>query len=54
MESNEENVGKNMEAVGVWKNSHLNPVWEPNSKGDVLSVPFRFCLIANEENDRNK
>ena len=54
MESNEENVGKNMEAVGVWKNSHLNPVWEHNSKGDALPVPFRFCLIANEENKRNK
>ena len=54
MESNEENVRKNIEAVGVWKNSHLNPMWEHNSKGDTFPVPFRFCLIANEENNRNK
>ena len=49
MELNEERIGKNMQALGVWKNAHLNPLWEHNPRGDVLPVPFRFCLIGNEE-----
>ena len=39
-----------IKAVGSWKNTDLNPMWEHNPDGRVLPVPFRCFLEMSDNN----
>ena len=39
-----------IKAVGSWKNTDLNPIWEHNPDGRVLPVPFRYFLEMSDNN----